>query len=116
MEFYLGFKHSFAKLRPQAFWDFNTYFSLLAIGINLATGTAMLIAHKNVLINQDELQQKIALEAMALSLGVGAVLGMCYEAFEDMQLIQYEPEIPHLVMVMCVTYMAGHLRGHWKYR
>ena len=60
--------------------------------------------------------KKIQTDAMALSLGIGLVLGCSYELLEDIKLISFEPEIAHLVIIMCITYMIGIIKGGAKYR
>ena len=53
---------------------------------------------------------------MAFTLGVGLVLGLSYELLEDIKLISFEPEISHLIMVMCLTNLTAIIAGHRKYR
>ena len=50
---------------------------------------------------------------MALSLGIGLVLGCSYEMLEDIKLIPFEPEIPfkHLIILMSLTYVVGTVLG-----
>ena len=60
--------------------------------------------------------QKIQLEAMAFAMGMGLVIGLSYELLEDIRLISFEPEISHLVILVCLTYMAAMVAGIRKYR
>ena len=101
---------------PKFFWHFNFALSISAVVVNLIAGAGMLYAHKRYLVDLDELQKRINLEAMALCLGVGLVIGLCYESLEDIQLISFEPQIAHLTFIMCFAYMAGLIRGHRKYK
>lgn len=101
---------------PKFIWDFNTALTILAVFINLAVGFKMLIANRDYLRGLDEMQQKILLEAMALALGVGLVVGLSYELLEDIKLITFEPEIPHVVILMGLTYLFAVLSGHRKYQ
>jgi hypothetical protein len=64
----------------------------------------------------DEMHRLIQLEAMALTLGVGLVFGMSYELLEDVKLIPFEPEISHLIILMCLTYFIGIILGNRRYR
>jgi hypothetical protein len=64
----------------------------------------------------DEMQRYIQHEAMALTLGVGLVLGMSYELLEDIKLISFEPEISHLIILMCLTYFIGIILGNRRYQ
>ncbi|WOH36326.1 hypothetical protein RI844_13210 [Thalassotalea fonticola] len=105
-----------AAFAPKFIWDFNTLLTVTAVVINVLVGFGMIFANKKHLHGLDEMQQKIQSGAMALSLGVGLVLGCSYELLEDIKLISFEPEISHLVIVMCITYMIGIIKGGAKYR
>tara|TARA_B100001142_G_scaffold260190_1_gene262526 strand:- start:24 stop:449 length:426 start_codon:yes stop_codon:yes gene_type:complete len=97
-------------------WNFNTWLTIIAVLIHIGLGLGMIRVFKQYLLGLDELQRKIQLDAMALSLGIGLVLGSSYELLEDIKLIPFEPEIPHLVMMMSLTYVVGTVLGHRKYQ
>lgn len=101
---------------PKFLWDFNTLLTIIAVIINVLVGFGMILANRTHLRGLDEMQQKIQTDAMALSLGVGLVLGCSYELLEDIKLITFEPEISHLIIIMCITYMIGIIKGGAKYR
>jgi len=105
-----------AVFGPKLIWDFDSLLTILGVIINLAVGFGMIWANKQHLRGLDELQQKIFLEAGALSLGVGLVCGLAYAVLEDIRLINFEPEIAHVVILMCLTFLAGMVNGHRKYR
>jgi len=105
-----------AAFAPRFVWDYNTAFSVIAILVNLVIGFRMLVANRVHLKGLDEMQQKILLDAMALSLGVGLVVGLSYELLEDIKLITFQPEIAHVVIVMGLTYLVAVLLGHRKYQ
>jgi len=100
---------------PKFIWDFNMIFSAMAILGNLVLGYKMIMANKEHLLAMDEMHQRIQLEAMGISLGVGLVIGTSYETLEDIRVISYEPEISHLIMVMAVVYMIRIILGYRKY-
>ena len=101
---------------PKNLWNFNTLPTILVVLIHIGIGFGMIRVFKQYLLGLDELQRKIQLDAMALSLGIGLVLGSSYELLEDIKLIPFEPEIPHLVMMMSLTYVVGTVLGHRKYQ
>jgi len=101
---------------PKLLWDFATLPTILSVLANLAVGFGMILATRRHLRGLDEMHQKIFLDAGALSLGVGLVCGLGYELLEDIRLISFEPEISHLVVLMCLTFLAGMIAGHKKYR
>ena len=90
--------------------------TIIAVLIHIGLGLGMIRVFKQYLLGLDELQRKIQLDAMALSLGVGLVLGCSYEMLEDIKLIPFQPEIPHLMIVMYLTYAIGAILGVRKYQ
>lgn len=107
---------AFAAFAPKYIWDFNTLFTVVAVFINLAIGAGMLLANRRYLRGLDEMQQKIMFDAMGLTLGVGLIIGSSYELLEDIKLITFQPEISHLVIIMCLTYLVGIIAGNWKFK
>lgn len=105
-----------AAFAPKYLWDFNTVISISAIVISAAIGFGMLIANRSYLRGLDEMQQRIQFDAMGLSLGIGLVVGLSYELLEDIKLITFQPEIAHLVFIMCFAYMGGIIAGHRKFQ
>lgn len=105
-----------AAFGPKLLWDFATLPTILGVLANLAVGFGMILATRRHLQGLDEMHQKIFLDAGALSLGVGLVCGLAYELLEDIKLITLEPEISHLVILMTLTFLAGMIAGHRKYR
>jgi hypothetical protein len=101
---------------PKYLWDYNTLLTLFSVVVHLGFGYGMLMANKRHLDGLDEMQRKILFDAMALSLGVGLVVGLSYDLFENIKLITFEPEIAHLVIIMCLTYLVGVISGHRKYQ
>lgn len=105
-----------AAFGPKFLWNFNILLSILAVLANLGIGFGMIVANKRYLKGLDEMHRKIFLDAAALSLGVGLVCAISYEMLEDMKLITFEPEIPHVIILMCLTFLAGMIAGHRKYQ
>ena len=105
-----------ATFGSQLLWQSNQLLTALAILLNVGVGFGMILANKNSLRGLDELQQKIQLEAMAVSLGVGLVVGLGYSVMDTSNLISFDAEISHLVILMGLTYSAGIFVGIRKYR
>ena len=105
-----------AVFGPKLMWDFATLPTILGVLLNLGVGVGMILATRRHVLGLDEMQQKIFLDAGALSLGVGLVCGMSYELLEDVKLISFEPEISHLMILMTPTFIAGVIAGDRKYR
>ena len=105
-----------ANFGPEFIWQSNEWLTILAILINLGVGFGMIVANKRHLKGLDEMHQKIQLEAMALSLGVGLVVGLGYSNLDVTNIIAFDAEISHIVIVMGLTYAAGVFAGLRKYR
>ena len=105
-----------AAFGPKNLWNFNTLPTIIAVLIHIGIGLGMIRVFKQFLLGLDELQRKIHLDAMAISLGIGLVFGCSYEMLEDIKLIPFQPEIPHLMIVMYLTYAFGCILGVRKYQ
>ena len=105
-----------AAFGPRFLWDFNTLPTILGVLIHIGIGFGMIRMFRQYLLGLDELQRKIELDAMALTLGVGLVIGSSYELLEDIKLIPFEPEISHLIILMSLTYWVGVILGNRRYQ
>lgn len=105
-----------AAFGPKFIWDYHVALTVLGVLLNVSVGIGMIMANARHLRGLDEMQQKIFLDACALTLGVGLVFGCGYELLEDIRLISFEPEISHLIILMGLTFVASTLAGHRKYR
>jgi len=105
-----------AAFGPKRLWDFNTLPTILGVLVHIGIGFGMIRMCRQHLLGLDELQRKIQLDAMALTLGVGMVVGVSYEMLEDIKLITFEPEISHLHLLMCLTYFIGIILGNRRYQ
>jgi|TARA_R110000868_G_scaffold282483_2_gene542770 uncharacterized membrane protein YcfT len=97
-------------------WDYNAAYSIIVLITHLALGAAMIMVNVKHLANLDELQRKITMDAMGITLGLGLIAGIAYEQLEDIKLITFEPEINHLIMLMAFTYIISILIGNRKYK
>lgn len=105
-----------ATFGPRFIWDFATLPTILGVLLNLGIGFGMIVANKQYLQGLDEMQRKIFLDSCAITLGVGLVCGLSYEMLEDIKLIPYEPEISHLILLMCLIFMTTTFVGNRRYR
>lgn len=105
-----------ATFGPLMLWSSSTPITLAAIGINVLIGFGMIRANRNHLQSLDELQRKISLEAMALTLGVGLVIGLAYSNLDVADIIGFDAEISHLVILMALTYLSAIGLANRKYR
>jgi len=105
-----------ATFGPQYLWPEASVITVIAIGANLLIGFGMIVANKNHLRSLDELHQKIHLEAMGITLGVGLVVGLAYSNLDVSNVIAADADISHLVVVMALTYLASIIIGTRKYQ
>ena len=96
-------------------WD-SLLITKIGLLINLSIGVGMIIANKNLLNHYDELQKKIQLEAMALTLGLAVVVGIVYEVSFDFGIINSEPEGEYLVIFISICYIVSTLLNSRRYR
>ena len=101
---------------PSLIWEDNTTLSVLAILLTFLVGLGMIYANVKHLNGLDELQRKIQLEAMGFALGLAVVAGLAYSSLEHTNLIDYNAEISHVVILIGITYFVGVLIGTSKYR
>lgn len=105
-----------ASFGPKFIWNENSTLTIIAIIINLAFGIGVIFANKKHLNSLDELQRKIQLEAMGFTLGVAVIFGLSYSMLDTTNLISYDAEISHLVVLIGLTYLAGTIIGSLRYR
>ena len=105
-----------ATFGPEYIWQYLEKFTIIAIVFNMLVGFGMILSNKRFLHGQDELQQKITLEAMALTLGIGLIVGLSYSLLETTHIISSSAEISHLMIIMGLTYLLTTYLGHRKYK
>ncbi len=97
-------------------WESNALLSVLAISLNFVVGIGMIFSNIRHLNSLDELQRKIQLEAMGIALGLAVVGGLAYSSLDQTNIIGYNAEISHLVILIGISYMAAILIGNSRYR
>lgn len=107
---------AFLRFGAEYIWDYQLAYSAIALMTHLAIGVMMILVNVKHLANLDELQRKVTMDAMGITLGVGLIAGIAYEQLEDIKLITFEPEINHLIMLMAVTYIISIMFGNRKYQ
>ncbi|MGE3960748.1 MAG: hypothetical protein AB7F65_03610 [Dehalococcoidia bacterium] len=105
-----------ARFGPERLWDSQEALSWAAISLNLGLGAGWILAHARYLRGLDELQRKILLDAMALTLGTGMVLGFASAAADHIDLVALDADVGFLAVLMAVTYIVTVIGGHLRYR
>ncbi|MDN3648416.1 hypothetical protein QWZ13_05785 [Reinekea marina] len=90
---------------PEFLWQ-PTWITFFAICINSLAGVGMIIANIKHISSLDELQRRIQMIAMGISLGVAVVFGLSLSMMETSGAWDIEFEISHLVVLISFTYMG----------
>ena len=105
-----------AKFGPQFLWSEESIGTLLAIIANLILGIRMILANRKFINSGDELQKKIHLESMSLTLGLAVIVGLSYSLLEQKNIISGDAEISVLVLFIGITYFVATVINNRKYK
>ena len=105
-----------ATFGPKFIWDGHVFLTTFAILVNLANGILMIRANRDLFNHFDELEKKLHLEAMALTLGLTVVVGLTFSLLDQTDLIPFDAEIGLLVMFTGITYMITLLINTKRYK
>lgn len=97
-------------------WDYHPIISTIAITFNFLLGIGLILVNKKYLEGLDEMQRKIQLDSMAISLGLALILGVTYSLLDSINIISYDAEISHLLITIGLTYIAGIVIGTIRYQ
>jgi len=97
-------------------WGENTLINLPLILLNVGIGVGMIIANIRHIKIQDEMMQKVHLEAMGISLGVAVVGGIAYSMLDATNVIPFDAEISGLVGLIGLTYLITLLINVRRYK
>ena len=95
-----------ATFGPQFLWNEESVGTLLAIIVNLILGIRMILANRKFINSGDELQKKIHLESLGLTLGLAVIVGLSYSLLDQKNLISGDAEISVLVLFIGITYLV----------
>jgi hypothetical protein len=105
-----------ATFGPQFLWNKESIGTLLAIIVNLILGVRMILANRKFINSGDELQKKIQLESLGLTLGLAVIVGLSYSLLDQMNLISGNAEISVLVLFIGITYLVTMTVNNKKYK
>lgn len=104
-----------ATFGPEFFWGEKSALTIVAIVVNLAIGILMVLANRKLFNHYDELERKIHLESMGLTLGLAVIIGLTYSLLDQKNLIQSDAEIGFLVGFIGITYMISLMVNRKRY-
>lgn len=101
---------------PELVWGENDLINLLAILLNIGVGIGMIIANIRHIKLQDEMMQKVQLEAMGISLGVAIVGGIAYSMLDATNVIPFDAEIGGLIVLISIAYPVSLFTNMRRYK
>lgn len=104
-----------ATFGPIWVWESNKIVIGLSIRATVGIGIQMLRANILHLRGLDELQQKIHLEAMSITLGLALIFSLAFSLLDTTNTISGDAEINFLVIFMGLTYVAAVFINNWRY-
>ena len=96
-------------LGPKFLWNNALLLTLLAVGLDVAVGVGMILANKKYLAELDELQRKVQLNAMGVTLGVSLIAGVPFSVMDAYHLLPFHADIASLLILMSLTFVASNL-------
>ena len=100
---------------PKELWE-NTTITIIAAIVNFVLIIVMLFANKNQFDEFDEFEKTVQLNAIALSLFLTIFVGLFFIGVYHSGLINYEPQIHHLVVFSSLTYIFSTIFNFKKYQ
>ena len=101
---------------PKFLWNRALLFTLLAVGLDVVVGVGVILANKNYLAELDELQRKVQLNSMGITLGVGLIAGAPLSVMDAYHLLPFHADIAYLLILMSLTFAVSNLYGTRRYR
>ena len=105
-----------ATFGPKFIWNSNSIITILIILISTIIGIGMILMNRKYINGLDEMQRKINTDAMAIALGVGVVGGISYSMLDIADIISFNAEIGHLIILIGITYIIGVFVGNIRYK
>ncbi len=101
---------------PKFLWNKALVFTLLAAGLNVLVGICAILANKKYFEELDDLQRKVHLNSLAITVGVAFIVSVPYSVMDSYHVIPFHADIAHMVMLMGLTYGVSNLYGTRRYR
>ena len=101
---------------PKFLWNKALVFTLLAVGLDVAVGVGMILANIKYIAELDELQRKVQLNSMGITLGVAVVAGVPFSVMDAYHVIPFHADIASMLILMTLTFAVSNLYGTRRYR
>lgn len=104
-----------ATFGPKFLWE-NKFLTVVGILFSLLIGIGMILANRRFINESDELEQKIQLESMGITLGLAVVVGLAYSLLDTTNVISSDAEISTLIIFIGITYIVATLINTKRFR
>ncbi len=105
-----------ARFGPELWWDSQRILSAVAVVVNVIVGIAWIVAFTQFMRALDDLQRKIMLDALGVTLGLGWVVGFALFVADSSGLFPYEFNIAIFPAFLGVVFLAAYAIGKIRYR
>ncbi len=105
-----------ATYGPEFIWDYHPFLTTFAILVNCVNGALMIIANRHLFNDFDELERKIHLESMAITLGLTVVFGITYSLVAAAGIFDFSAKISVLILFIGITYLLAFTINSRRYR
>lgn len=105
-----------ATFGPKYLWDYHSIISIAAILVSMVVGVGMILMNRKYINGLDEMQRRVNLEAMAIAFAVSVVGGLSYSMFDIANVISFDAEIGHLILLTGMTYFIAFIIGSIRYK
>ncbi|MEV4766620.1 hypothetical protein AB0J89_28725 [Micromonospora chokoriensis] len=103
-----------SELLREAQW--SPLASWILVGVNVLVGAAWIVAFAGFLRALDDFWRKVVQDALAVTLGVGWVVGLAYVVADAASLITYDLNIALFPLLLAVVYVVTFVVGWIRYR
>jgi hypothetical protein len=76
----------------------------------------MILVNKRYIAELDELQRKVQLNSMGITLGVALIAGVPLSVMDAYHVIPFHADIAYLLILMSLTFAVSNLYGTRRYR
>lgn len=105
-----------ARFGPNLWGEGNMVAGWVSVGVNVAAGVLWIVVLTRYLRAIDDLQRKIMLDALAITLGIGWVAGFGYVVADTAGLVAEPLNGAILPAGMGVVFILATVVGHLRYR
>ncbi len=100
---------------PNELWNSKSI-TIIALIINVIVAVGMLLSNRDLFEYYDELQKKVQLEAMAITLGISVIFGCLFEQTYKLGLINLKPKLHIFIMFIYMTYLIAVIINSRRYK